>query len=78
MVVCASGKTDLKAIELADFSICLDKAPNYIKEKVDVVIEDNPEKLLKIFNKLHITGDFNKAKEKLIKKYEVKKCQLKK
>lgn len=78
LVVCASGKTDLKAIELADFSICLDKAPNYIKEKVDVVIEDNPEKLLKIFNKLHITGDFNKAKEKLIKKYEVKKCQLKK
>ena len=51
MIVCGSGKTDIPLIQQADFSFCLNSAPDYIKEVVDLVINDNPEEVLKILKK---------------------------
>ena len=72
LVVCGSGKTDLNLIENADFSICLNTAPNYVKDKVDVVLNDNPEEILKVFEKLYHSYNFEKTIEKLKVKYRKK------
>ena len=40
LVVCASGRTDFKLLEHASFSMCLDSAPDHVKEKVNVILED--------------------------------------
>ncbi len=69
IVVCGSGNTDIKAIENADFSICLESAPKYIKEKVDLVVENNPAIVLKIFEKIYHSVNFDKTIRKINKKY---------
>ena len=44
-IACISGKTDLELIKYVDFSMCLSIAPDYVKEKVDLVIEgDDPSR----------------------------------
>ena len=72
VVVCGSGNTDIKAIENADFSICLDNAPEYIKEKVNLVIDSNPGTVLKIFDKIYHCKNFDKMVMKINKKYNKK------
>lgn len=72
VVVCGSGNTDIKAIENADFSICLDNAPEYIKEKVNLVIDSNPGTVLKIFDKIYHCKNFDKMIIKINKKYNKK------
>ncbi len=68
IVVCGSGKTDVDLIKQADFSFCLNTAPDYVKEVVDVVISDNPEDILKIFEKIYHTRNVSKTINKLKKK----------
>ena len=52
LVVCGAGHTDLPLIEKADLSMCLESAPDYIKEKVDIVIDGDTEKIIRIFDKI--------------------------
>lgn len=68
LVVCGSGNTDIDMIEMADFSVCLSTAPTYIKEKVDLVIGDNADDVLKVFEKIYHTKNFDKAINKIKKK----------
>lgn len=70
LVVCGSGKTDLALIDKAYFSFCLSSAADYIKESVDLVISDNPEDILKVFEKLYHSYNVSKTIEKLKKKYQ--------
>ena len=67
VVVCGSGKTDIKMIEMADFSVCLSTAPDYIKEKVDLVLGENKGEVLKVFEKIYHGKDFNKIIKKIKK-----------
>jgi len=69
VVVCGSGRTDIPVIEQADFSICLNKAPDYIKEKVDLIIDSNPEEVLKIFEKIYHSRNVDRTINKIKKKY---------
>ena len=68
VIVCGSGKTDIDFLKQADFSFCLSTAPYYVKEVVDVVISDNPENVLKIFEKIYFTRNVEKTIEKIQKK----------
>ena len=68
MIVCGSGKTDIDLIKQADFSFCLNTAPDYIKEVVDVVIGDNPEEILKYFEKIYYSYNIDKAINNIKKK----------
>lgn len=68
VIVCGSGKTDIDLLKQADFSFCLSTAPYYVKEVVDVVISDNPENVLKIFEKIYFTRNVEKTIEKIQKK----------
>lgn len=70
LIVCGSGYTDLELIRKANFSICLSTAPDYIKDEVDLVINDNPENILKVFEKIYHSRNFDKTIEKLTKKYK--------
>lgn len=67
LVVCGSGKTDLNLIEKADFSMCLDIAPDYIKEKVDLVVKGDNSRVLKIFEKIYHAKNINKTINKIKK-----------
>ncbi len=68
-IVCGSGKTDIKLIEESYFSLCLEKAPDYVKEKVDLIVEDS-EQVLKIFDKIYKNRNIDKTIEKIQKKYK--------
>lgn len=68
VIVCGSGKTDIDLLKQADFSFCLNTAPDYVKEVVDVVISDNPEDILKIFEKIYHSHNVFKTIDKLKKK----------
>ena len=70
VVVCGSGKTDLPVIELADYSIALQTSPEYVKEKVDLVLGNNPEEILKVFEKIYYTRNVEKTINRLNKKYQ--------
>ncbi len=70
LIVCGSGKTDFRTIKSADFSLCLNTAPDYIKEAVDIVLGDNPEEILKVFEKLYHTYNVDKTIDKLKLKYK--------
>ena len=65
LIVCGSGKTDIKMIEMADFSVCLSTAPDYIKEKVDLIVSDNIGDVLKMFEKLYHAKNVDKKIKKI-------------
>ena len=69
VIVCGSGKTDLNVIKNADFSICLSSAQDYIKNNVSLVVDDNPETVLRIFDKLYHCLNVEKSLKKITKKY---------
>lgn len=69
VIVCGSGHTDLELIKNADFSISLSTAPIDIKEEVDVVIDENPENILKIFERIYHSKNINKTINKIKSKY---------
>ncbi len=68
IIVCGSDKTDIDLLKKADFSFCLNTAPDYVKEVVDVVIGDNPEKILKYFEKIYYSYNIDKAINNIKKK----------
>lgn len=74
LVVCGSGRTDLKLIENADLSICLETAPDYVKEKVDVVLNtSDPGEVLKLYLKIYRSYNVDKTISKIKEKYQ-KNC----
>ncbi|MBQ8292536.1 MAG: HAD hydrolase family protein [Bacilli bacterium] len=75
IIVCASGKTDLGLISKSMFSFCLNSAPHYIREKVDVIIGNNPEEILKVFEKIYRAHNVRKTINRLKKKYQGKKYE---
>ena len=68
VIVCGSGKTDIPLIKQADFSFCLNTAPDYVKEAVDVVIKDDPEEVLKTFEKIYYSYNVEKTINRIKKK----------
>lgn len=68
VIVCGSGKTDIDLIRQADFSFCLNTAPDYIKEVVDVIIGNNPEEILKYFEKIYYSYNIDKTINNIKKK----------
>ena len=44
--------------------MCLNTAPDYIKDEVDFVINGNAENVLRIFDKIYHSNDVNKTIEK--------------
>lgn len=68
VIVCGSGKTDIPLIKQADFSFCLNTAPDYVKEAVDVVIKDYPEEVLKTFEKIYYSYNVEKTINRIKKK----------
>lgn len=70
LIVCGSGKTDIGLIKSADFSFCLNTAPEHVQKEVDIVIGSNPEDILKIFEKLYHTFNVDKKIEKLKNQYK--------
>ena len=73
LVVCGAGHTDLPLIEKADLSMCLESAPDYIKEKVDIVINGDTEKIIRIFDKMYHSYNPKNTITKLISEYNNKK-----
>ena len=73
LVVCGAGHTDLPLIEKADLSMCLENAPDYIKEKVDIVIDGDTEKIIRIFDKMYHSYNPKNTITKLISEYNNKK-----
>lgn len=69
VIVCGSGKTDLEIIKLSDFSVCLSTAPDYVQEVTDVVLNNDPEDILKVFEKLYYTRNLDKTINGIKKKY---------
>lgn len=65
LIVCGSGNTDVEMIKQADLSICLNSAPQYIKEISDVIVQ-NPGEVLKVFEKLYHAKNI----KKIINKYK--------
>ena len=74
VVVCGSGNTDINMIKNADFSICVNNAPNHIKDIVNIVVKDAGE-VLKVFEYIYHSNDFDKKIKKVLKKYKKKKNQ---
>ena len=64
LIVCGSGRTDINLLRQADLSMCLNTAPDYIKDEVDFVINGNAETVLRIFDKIYHSNDVNKTIEK--------------
>ena len=44
--------------------MCLNTAPDYVKNEVDYVINGNAETVLRIFDKIYHSSDVNKTIEK--------------
>lgn len=71
LVVCGSGRTDLPLIRQADLSICLNKAPTYIKSEVDIVLPTaDPAKVLKLFDRIFKSHNPDKVIKKFKSKYQ--------
>ncbi len=71
LVVCGSGRTDIPLIKMADFSVALKTAPQYVKDEVDVVLNsDCPATVLKVFDKIYHSRNFDSAVKKISKKYQ--------
>lgn len=70
LIVCGSDDSDLELIKESDFSLCLSSASQIVKEHVNIVIDNNPETILKIFEKIYHTINFDKTVNKLKKKYK--------
>lgn len=70
MVICASGVTDLQIVKMADFSCCLNHITGKVKESVDAIIGDNPEKIFKVFDKIYYSRNINRTIKRLNKKYK--------
>ena len=77
LIVCGSVDTDIALIESADFSICLNSAPEIIRNKVDIVLDEDPSSIFKVFEKIYHTKNFEKTKKRIkkqfLKKYERRK-----
>ena len=69
IIVCGSGRTDIELIKKADFSFCLNTAPKYIKEEVDLIIGDDPEEVLKIFEKIYYSYKVDKTIQNIKNKW---------
>lgn len=69
VIACGSGKTDVDVIKNSDLSMCLSKAKNLIKNSVDIVIDDAPETVLRIFDKIYYSKNPSKCIEKIKNKY---------
>lgn len=69
LIVCGSGKTDIEVIKKADLSMCIKSAPEYIKELVDIVVNE-PSDVLKIYEKIYHSRNIEKC---IIKYKESKK-----
>lgn len=67
LIVCGSGKTDMEIINKADLSICIESAPKYIQEMVDLVVKD-PGEVLKIYEKIYHTRNIDKCIDRYKKK----------
>ena len=63
-IVCGWVRTDINLLRQADLSMCLNTAPDYIKDEVDYVINGNAETVLRIFDKIYHSNDVNKTIEK--------------
>ena len=50
-------------IEKAQLSMCLSTAPDYIKEKVDYIVNGGPDEALKIFDKIYHSRNVEKTIE---------------
>ena len=61
LIVCGSGHTDINLLKQADLSLCLDTAPDYVKNEVDYVIHGNAETVLRIFDKIYHSKDVDKT-----------------
>ena len=61
LIVCGSGRTDINLLKQADLSLCLDTAPDYVKNEVDYVIHGNAETVLRIFDKIYHSKDVEKT-----------------
>lgn len=70
LIVAGSGRSDIPLIKYADLSICLSTAPDYIKDEVDIIIDDNPENVLRIFDKIYHSSNIDSTIEKLKTKYK--------
>ena len=72
LIVSGSGRTDIPLIKMADLSMCLSNAPDYVQKEVDIVIDGNAETILRIYNRLYhsynVDYEINKIKEKYSKK----------
>ncbi len=68
VIVCGSEKTDIDMIKEADFSFCLNSAPDYIKEVTDIVIGNDPEEILKVFEKIYYSYNVDKTINRIKKK----------
>ena len=68
LIVCVSGHTDMELVKKANLSMCLNTAPDYVKEKVDLVVNGGPDSVLKIFSKIYHSKNINKTIE-MIKKH---------
>lgn len=69
LIVCGSGKTDMELIEKSDFSMCIDSAPDYIKDIVDIVVE-TPDDVLKIYEKIYHSINVDSKIKYYKKKYK--------
>ena len=69
IITFGSHVTDLPVMKLSDLSITLESIDSAIKKDADMVIVDNPEKLLKIFDRLFNTFRPNYIIKKFKRKY---------
>lgn len=70
LIVSASGRTDLSLVKKSHLSMCLDIAPSYIKENVDIVLHGDASLVLKIFDKIYHSKNVDKTIEKIKNKYK--------
>ena len=61
-------------IKNSDFSLCLNTAPQNIKDLVDVVVNDAGD-VLKVFEDIYHSKNYLKTTKQIVKKYKKKKNQ---
>ena len=69
LIVCGSGRTDIPLIHKSYFSICLSTAPEYLQKEVDLVIDNNPESVVKVFEEIFHARNIDKKITKIKRKY---------
>ena len=70
LIVSASGRTDLELVKKADLSMCLDIAPSYVKENVDIVLHGDASLVVKIFDKIYHSKNVDLTIKKIKEKYK--------